>query len=81
MDQEPEVLTESQDATVAPPEPVAASEPQPDAPAPVLAQWEVEVETFWRNVFANVSGRVETSVHNYLLTETEALKARLKSLF
>ena len=40
-----------------------------------------EIEVFWANVFSNVSGRVETSVHNYLHTETEALKARLKSLF
>ena len=37
-----------------------------------------EIEVFWANVFSNVSGRVETSVHNYLHTETEALKARLK---
>ena len=55
----------------------------PVAPEPVtpLAQWEIEVETFWKNVFANVSSKVETPIHNYLLTETEALKARLKALF
>lgn len=51
------------------------------APAVSLAQWEIEVETFWKNVFANVSNKVETPIHNYLLTETEALKARLKALF
>jgi len=47
----------------------------------VLPQWEREIEVFWANVFANVSSKVETPIHNYLLTETEALKARLKSLF
>ena len=81
MDQEPEALSVPQDAPVAPPEPVPSPSPQPEAPPPVLAQWEIEIETFWKNVFANVSSKVETPIHNYLLSETEALKARLKSLF
>ena len=56
------------------------------APEPILtvaqpSQWEREIEVFWANVFANVSTKVETPIHNYLLTETEALKARLKALF
>ena len=64
--------------------------PDEEAPAPDLVPEEIsqhcalalqEIEVFWANVFSNVSGRVETSVHNYLHTETEALKARLKSLF
>lgn len=40
-----------------------------------------EVDTFWANVIANVSARVETPIHNYLHDEKEALKARLSVLF
>jgi hypothetical protein len=55
--------------------------PDPALDPPDKPAWEIEIETFWANVFANVSNKVETPIHNYLLTETEALKARLKALF
>ena len=40
-----------------------------------------EVEVFWANVFANVSPKVETLVHNYLESEVQALKARIVARF
>ena len=46
-----------------------------------LEKLHAEVDTFWQNVFANVSSKIETPLHNYLHAETEALKARLKALF
>ena len=55
--------------------------PDPGLTTAPPSAWEIEIERFWQNVFTNVSGKVETSVHNYLHTETEALKARLKALF
>jgi hypothetical protein len=51
------------------------------APSPQLHGVLAEVETFWSNVFANVSPQVETSIHNFLAGETEALRARLAAIF
>lgn len=39
-----------------------------------------EVETFWTNYFVNAAGRVETTVHNFITSEVEALKARISAL-
>ena len=39
-----------------------------------------EVEVFWANILANVSDKVETPIHNFILAETEALKARISAL-
>ena len=38
------------------------------------------LDAFWANVFANVSPHVSTDVHNFLWSETEALKAKLSTL-
>ena len=57
------------------------------APAPVVTLSEhahlalQEIEVFWANYFANAASRVETSVHNFLESEKEALKARIANLF
>ncbi len=55
--------------------------PAPAGEAQAPAPWETELNTFWQNLLANVSPYVETSIHNFLHSETEALRARLKSLF
>ena len=52
-----------------------------DAIPTFLEKLHAEVDTFWQNVFANVSSKIETPLHNYLHAETEALKSRLKALF
>jgi hypothetical protein len=71
---------------VAPAEPVAAPEapaaPEPAfvVPEPVMTAWENEVEVFWQNITLNVSPHIETPLNNFLLSEKEALKARLKQL-
>lgn len=48
---------------------------------PELEAIHQEIEVFWSNVFANVSAKVETPIHNYLHAEKEALKARVEALF
>lgn len=58
------------------PDPALDPPDVPRAPAP----WEAELDTFWQNVLANVSAKVETPIHNFLREETEALKARLKAV-
>ena len=61
--------------------PDPAPEPAPTPPvSPLLGSLLHEVEAFWANVFTNVSPNVPTDTHNYLRTETEALKARLSAL-
>lgn len=62
-------------------EPIITLDAAPlEAPIPA-APWEAEVDAFLQNLLANVSPRVETSIHNHLFAETEALRARLKLLF
>jgi len=64
------------------PEEIPAS-PEPD-PAPISDHCALairEIEAFWSNVLLNVSSKVETPIHNFLHSETEALKVRLKNLF
>ena len=39
-----------------------------------------EIDTLWANIRANVSSVVPTTVHNFIETEKEALKARISSL-
>lgn len=51
------------------------------APSELLAKVHAEVDTFWNNYFVNAAGRIDTSVHNYLQSEKEALKARIANLF
>lgn len=85
MAKEPEEIPEETKAEVpvdqqwdAPwPDPALDPPGQPVAPAP----WEAELDAFWQNVLFNVSSKVETPIHNFLHAETEALRARLKSLF
>ena len=72
MEQEPEVQVTEPEAAAPIAEPV---------PPDVIPAWEAEIDCFWQNIFVNVSSKVDTPTHNYLLTEIEALKARLKSLF
>ena len=50
-------------------------------PSEMEAKVHAEVDTFWANVVANVSARVETPIHNFIHAEKEALKARLSALF
>ena len=47
----------------------------------LLDRIHAEVDVLWGNVFANVSSRVETPIHNYLESEIQALKARIVALF
>ena len=47
----------------------------------LLAKVHAEVDAFWQNYFVSMAGRIDTTVHNYLETEKEALKARIANLF
>ena len=67
------------DAAVAPgPSVVQQIEAEVDAK---LASIHAEVEAFWANVVRNTMAEVPTTVHNYISSEKEALKARIAKLF
>ena len=50
-------------------------------PSEILAKIHTEVDAFWQSYFVNVAGRIDTTLHNYLQSEKEALKARIANLF
>lgn len=63
-----------------PEDPTPEAAPEPASPAAIPA-WEAEIEAFWQNILLNVSSKVETPIHNFLRSEIDALKARLRAHF